>query len=84
MFSDPYKNSIDQERIDKMIHLSKIYFGEDDPELHNEDTKLPKDSNDGFIDDEDPDWFRKDYPNLRQAIVFNENDRYIQRMEGKY
>jgi hypothetical protein len=65
MFSDPYKNSIDQERIDKMIHLSKIYFGEDDSELHNEDTKLPKDSNDGFIDDEDPDWFRKDYPNLR-------------------
>lgn len=78
MFPDPYKNSLDQDRIDKFQAMSKKYLGEDDEEEEEKknplfddddnnknDNEATSSSNDGFIEDEDPDWFQKKYPHLR-------------------
>jgi len=71
MFPDPYKNSFDQERVNRFEAMSKKYLGEDEEEeedtnVFGDDTKqIDADSssndvsNDGFIEDEDPDWFQK-------------------------
>jgi len=68
MFPDPFKNSIDQERIKKFEAMSKKYLGEDDEEEENEENYTAENGsnkNNGFIDDDDPDWFQKNYPHLR-------------------
>ena len=71
MFPDPYKNSFDQERVNRFEAMSKKYLGEDEEEeedtnVFGDDTKqIDADSssndvsNDGFVEDEDPDWFQK-------------------------
>jgi len=72
MFSDPYKDSIDQKRINKFESMSRKYLGEDDEEEEENSTGdnlkngvISKGSNDGFMDDDDPDWFQKEYGHLR-------------------
>jgi len=61
MFPDPFKDSIDQERIMKFEAMSKKYLGEDDEEEEEENSTVETGSNnnDGFINDDDPDWFQK-------------------------
>jgi len=62
MFPDPFKDSIDQERIMKFEAMSKKYLGEDDEEEEKEEkytVENGSNTNDGFIDDDDPDWFQK-------------------------
>jgi len=71
MFSDPYKDSIDQKRINKFESMSRKYLGEDEEEEDNSTVDnhkngvISKGSNDGFMDDDDPDWFQKEYGHLR-------------------
>eukprot|EP00536_Pseudo-nitzschia_multiseries_P001188 jgi/Psemu1/180218/e_gw1.14.49.1 len=79
MFSDPYKNSLDKDRIARFEAMSKKYLGEDEEEeeqkknplFDNDDGNQTKtgakssSSSDGFIEDEDPEWFQKKYPHLR-------------------
>ena len=63
MFPDPYKNALDQERIKKFEEMGKKYLGiADEPEKQPVDESI-----DDFFDadDEDPEWFKKKYPNLR-------------------
>jgi len=79
MFSDPYKNSFDQERVKRFETLTKKYLGEeveeeevnvnalfDDSNTQDKsESQASNGNNDGFIEDEDPDWFQKKYPHLR-------------------
>jgi hypothetical protein len=81
MFSDPYKNSLDQQRIQRFEAMSKRYLGKEDeveekanPLFENEtsqsnnetkSTNNNSNSNQGFIEDDDPEWFQKKYPHLR-------------------
>ncbi|VEU36165.1 unnamed protein product [Pseudo-nitzschia multistriata] len=75
MFPDPYKNSLDQDRINRFETMSKKYLGTDEEETKNplfEDDSNDKNhdeatfgGDDGFIEDEDPEWFQKKYPHLR-------------------
>jgi len=77
MFPDPYKNSLDQERVKRFEVMSKRYLGEeveedvinilDDVKEQNDtdSTSSNSSNNDGFIEDEDPDWFQKKYPHLQ-------------------
>lgn len=80
MFSDPYKNSFDQERVKRFETLTKKYLGEeveeeevnvnalfDDSNTQDKtESQASHSSNDGFIEDEDPDWFQK----VSEKIVF--------------
>ena len=75
MFPDPYKNSLDQERVKRFEAMTKRYLGEDEEEEEHavfennsnnqNDTgesttsSSNSNSNDGFIEDDDPDWFQK-------------------------
>jgi len=75
MFPDPYKNFLDQDRINGFEAMSKKYFGEEEEEeeehsiLFDDDntnngatsssSSSSSSSNDGFIEDDDPDWFQK-------------------------
>lgn len=78
MFPDPYKNSLDQERVKRFEAMTKKYLGEEEEEEdhaifensnNQNDTKSTSssnsNSNDGFMEDEDPDWFQKKYPHLQ-------------------
>lgn len=73
MFPDPYKSSLDQERIKRFEDMSKKYLGEEEDEEENstiddntnKKSHAKSSSNDGFIEDDDPDWFQKKYPHLR-------------------
>jgi len=76
MFPDPYKNSFDQERAKRFEAMSKKYLGIKEEEEHvifddsnkqnnTDSTSSKSHSKDGFIDDDDPDWFQKKYPHLR-------------------
>jgi hypothetical protein len=65
LFPDPYKNAMDQERIQQFDKMAQIYLGEE-PEPEKQVDPAPV--NDGFWDDdesEDPEWFQKNYPHLR-------------------
>lgn len=65
MFPDPYKNAMDQERIQQFDKMAQKHLGiEPEPEKQVN----PGPVNDGFWDDdenEDPEWFQKNYPHLR-------------------
>jgi hypothetical protein len=66
MFPDPYKNAMDQERVQRFEKMAQTYFGEE-PEPKKKQVD-PTPVNDGFWDDdegEDPEWFQKNYPHLR-------------------
>ena len=55
MFSDPYKDTVDQERIKNFEAMSKKYFGAEE-----EDSSTYEINNEEMEDeDEDPDWFKK-------------------------
>ena len=63
MFKDPFKNSLDQERINKFEEMGNGYLGLDaEPERKDEDA-----IDDDFFDadDEEPEWFKKHHPHLR-------------------
>lgn len=70
MFPDPYKNSFDKERVNRFEVMFKKYLNEDEEE---EEVAVESDSastsntssGNGFIEDEDPEWFQKKYPHLR-------------------
>ena len=61
MFPDPYKNSLDKDRISRFEAMSKKFFGEEEEEENNNNGAIASSSSnsDGFIEDEDPDWFQK-------------------------
>ena len=71
MFSDPYKKSFDKEKVNRLEEMFKKYLNEDEEEdseeivvddnnnQHGSDSASNKNSGDGFIEDEDPDWFQK-------------------------
>lgn len=64
MFPDPYKNSFDKERVNRFEELFKKYLNEDEEEevavVEQDSTSASSTSSgDGFIEDEDPDWFQK-------------------------
>jgi hypothetical protein len=65
MFPDPYKNTMDQDRIQRFDKMAQTYLGvEPEPEKQVD----PAPVNDGFWDEdesEDPEWFQKNYPHLR-------------------
>jgi hypothetical protein len=66
MFPDPYKDAIDQTRIDHFEAMAKRYLGED--EIQVEPVVEQKDSvHDNFFDadDENPEWFKTKYPHLK-------------------
>jgi hypothetical protein len=73
MFPDPYKNSLDQKRIERFEAMDKKYLCEDDDneEDGHEDSHTKtastttSNANQGFLEDEDPDWFKKKFPHLR-------------------
>mmetsp|Transcript_18735 Transcript_18735/g.43377 ORF Transcript_18735/g.43377 Transcript_18735/m.43377 type:complete len:247 (+) Transcript_18735:132-872(+) len=75
LFPDPYKNSYDQDRLKRFDNMSKKYFGEGNEEelgrpIFSDSNKQINPSStpvdkDGFIEDDDPDWFQKKYPHLR-------------------
>ncbi len=64
MFSDPYKNAFDKQRVNRFEEMFKKYLNEDEEEedfaVEQEFTSTSSTSSgDGFIEDEDPDWFQK-------------------------
>ena len=72
LFPDPFKNSFDKDRLKRFEDMSKKYFGEENKEELDvpnfgdsnkqiEPNSTPGDNtnNDGFIEDDDPDWFQK-------------------------
>mmetsp|Transcript_13019 Transcript_13019/g.32867 ORF Transcript_13019/g.32867 Transcript_13019/m.32867 type:complete len:237 (+) Transcript_13019:122-832(+) len=68
MFPDPYKNSLDKERVNQFEAMFQKYLNEDEeePESNNQDdSSSTSNISDGFIEDEDPEWFQKNYPHLR-------------------
>lgn len=69
MFPDPYKTALDQDRIKEFQAMAKTYFGEEDDEemdgVASSSSSHQLGGNDGFMEDEDPEWFRKKYPHLR-------------------
>jgi hypothetical protein len=71
MFADPYKDAVDQDRMNKFEAMSRRYLGVDvdnndeSSEAKNEPPQQQQPSKDGFEEDEDPEWFQKKYPHLR-------------------
>ncbi|KAG7342904.1 hypothetical protein IV203_020849 [Nitzschia inconspicua] len=75
MFPDPYKDTVDQERIDKFERMSRRYLGLEEvssgvtsaegKSSNDETTRQKNIANDGFGEDEDPEWFQKKFPHLR-------------------
>ncbi len=64
MFSDPYKTALDYTRIDRFEAMAKRYLGEEDVEEQSIAEHATRD--DYFdADDEDPEWFKTKYPNLK-------------------
>jgi hypothetical protein len=72
MFPDPYKDTVDQDRIDNFEAMSRRYLGLDDAKKDapaeskgkgNQQSSPP--TTDGFVEDEDPEWFQKKFPHLR-------------------
>jgi hypothetical protein len=71
MFADPYKNAVDQDRIDKFESMSRQYLGvdkDDDDGIRkaqgHSSTPDPT-MKGGFEEDEDPEWFQTKFPHLR-------------------
>ena len=81
MFPDPYKNSLDQDRINRFETMSKKYLGTDEEETKNplfEDDSNDKNhdeatfgGDDGFIEDEDPEWFQKVRKTQKISMVYH-------------
>lgn len=67
MFPDPYKHvaSERQERVERFEAMVQRYLGEDEEEEENENVETMPPTDDGFLEDEDPEWFQKKYPHLR-------------------
>jgi hypothetical protein len=67
MFSDPYKDAVDKEGIEQFEAMSKKYLGTDkDEEEAKKGTESSQhQANNGFAEDEDPEWFQKKFPHLR-------------------
>jgi hypothetical protein len=70
MFPDPCKDSVDLTQITKFEAMSKQYFGKTDNDGYdNQNTEKEvgqmQAANDGFGEDEEPEWFRKKFPHLR-------------------
>lgn len=75
------QTAIDVDRVQKFESMCKVYLASDDEDEEEDDDKKISSSssssstdsasegggnkNDGFVDDEDPEWFRKKYPHLR-------------------
>ena len=65
MFPDPYKASFDHERVERWEALSKKHLG-DDEDVEEETGDQPINTPDNFFgEDEDPKWFKNNYPNLK-------------------
>ena len=63
MFKDPYKDAMDHSRIEHFEKMAKRYLGEEE----DEDEVIDTNAVDAFFDadDEDPEWFKQKYPNLK-------------------
>ena len=66
LFPDPYKNSFDHDRVKRFEAMSRVYFGEaiaissdSNKQIDANSTPGDNQTNDGFIEDDDPDWFQK-------------------------
>ncbi|KAL3912638.1 MAG: hypothetical protein SGARI_001053 [Bacillariaceae sp.] len=78
MFPDPYKDAVDKEGMAAFETMSKRYLGVDDEGEVEVETSSDKNKDaassqqqtqrlgdDGFVEDEDPEWFQKKFPHLR-------------------
>eukprot|EP00531_Pseudo-nitzschia_arenysensis_P013709 CAMPEP_0116122736 /NCGR_PEP_ID=MMETSP0329-20121206/4372_1 /TAXON_ID=697910 /ORGANISM="Pseudo-nitzschia arenysensis, Strain B593" /LENGTH=200 /DNA_ID=CAMNT_0003616601 /DNA_START=214 /DNA_END=816 /DNA_ORIENTATION=- len=73
MFSDPYKNALDKERVSQFEAKFQKYLNGDEEEPEdvvaqnssNQNSTPTNSAGNGFIEDEDPEWFQKKYPHLR-------------------
>lgn len=65
MFPDPYKDSLDQQRIKKFEEMGKMYLGYTETETDEVETETSTDEDYFDADDNEPAWFKTKYPNLR-------------------
>ena len=66
MFPDPYKDVIDQKRVDKFEAMAKRYLGEDEINVEPVvEQKVAVQDNFFDADDENPEWFKTKYPHLK-------------------
>jgi hypothetical protein len=64
MFPDPYKKSMDQERIKKFEEMGSTYLGLD---TEPDEKEIEASTSDDYFDadDEEPEWFKQKFPHLR-------------------